>query len=632
METQKPAASVLVIDDDSALRRMLSRALPAQGYEVAVAENGEQALELARQRDFDLAVCDLMMPGMDGVATLRALKDMRPDIEVVMSTGNATIETAVDSLKAGAYDYMAKPYALEHLFSVLRKALDRRRLKAKVSELETANRLKSEFLANMSHELRTPLNAIVGYTSLILEQAYGPVPERQHEALDRVLANSNNLLALINNILDFSKLNAGMMSVFLEDFDAAAMVHEVAQTLQCLAAQKGLEFVVEAPRRARMRSDKTKVKQVLINLAANAVKFTEKGRITLRAEIDPDDQSLVFSVKDTGPGIAPEHLGRIFDEFTQVDGSSTRRHGGTGLGLSISSKLCGLLGGSLSVESRTGIGSNFRARLPAAALPAHEGLLLPASATAAQDDRRVLLCIDDDPEVLRLLRDSLSGTKYAFCGAGSAEEGLALARKLKPFVITLDILMPRRDGWSVLQELKNDPALRSIPVFILSILENRALGFSLGVSDYLVKPFDRQILLEKLRCQERLLGRSILVVDDDPGIVELFRAGLTQEGFQVQTAGTGREALSRLSRERPDAMFLDLGLPDMNGFEVVERIAGDPALKDLRIIILTGKDLAESETARLEARAEAVIQKWAMSLPDILRDLKCRLASMAEGG
>jgi signal transduction histidine kinase len=628
MEKTSPRPAVLVVDDESSIRNLLLRALPLQGYEVAAAESGEAALESARGKSFDLAVCDIQMAGMDGVTTLKALKGLRPQMEVIMSTGHASLESAIESLKSGAYDYVPKPYAMDQLFSVLAKALEHRRLKAKVDELETANRLKSEFLANMSHELRTPLNAIVGYTSLVLEGVYGaPVPE-QASALDRVLVNSKNLLALINNILDISKLNAGMMPVFLEDFDAAALIREVAQTLQCLAAQKGLSLETEAPRPVPMRSDKTKVKQILINLTANAVKFTEKGGVTLQA-MGAEDGEVRVSVRDTGPGIAPEHLGYIFEKFTQIDGSATRAHGGTGLGLSITHKLCELLGGKVSVQSRLGEGSTFTALLPAAGQPTDNRLLPVPAQLPRRDGRKVLLCIDDDPEVLRLLRDSLAGTEYEFCGASSGEEGLALARQLKPFVITLDILMPRRDGWSVLQELKNDPALGSIPVFILSIMENRALGFSLGVSDYIVKPFDRHVLLEKLRRQERLKGRRILVVDDEPEITEFFRASLAHEGFEMDTAATGREALACLRRSRPDAVFLDLGLPDISGFDLVEEIQKDPALKGIRIIILTAKDLTDAEKARLESRVETVIQKCAMSLPDILRDLKVRLTAMA---
>jgi signal transduction histidine kinase len=629
MDKKADRPAVLVIDDESGIRSILARALPRRGYEVVMAETGEQAVAQAKEKAFDLAICDMMMPGMNGVATLKALKGLQPHMEVVMATGYSSMESAIESLKSGAYDYVSKPYALDHIFSVLDKALEHRRLQAKVVELEAANRLKSEFLANMSHELRTPLNAIVGYTSLILEGVYGAIPADQQGALDRVLTNSRNLLSLINNILDFSKLSAGMMPVFLEDFDAAALVKEVAQTLQCLAAQKGLALETDAPAPVPMRGDKTKVKQILINLMANAVKFTEKGSVVLRAAAAPDG-SVELSVRDTGPGIAPEHIDYIFEKFTQVDGSATRSHGGTGLGLSITKKLCELLGGGVEAASRLGEGAVFTVRLPAAAVP-RDGDVLAPPADARRGGRKVLLCVDDDPEVLRLLKDSLSGTEYDFCGATSAEEGLALARQLKPFVITLDILMPRRDGWSVLQELKKDPELRAIPVFILSILENRALGFSLGVSDYIVKPFDRQGLLEKLRSQERLLGRSVLVVDDEPEMAELLRSGLVQEGFQVETAATGRDALARLRQARPDAVFLDLGLPDMSGFEVVEEIKKDSSLQGLRVIILTAQTLTDAENARLEARVEAVVQKWSMSLPDILRDLKTRLTAMAGG-
>ncbi|OGR49193.1 MAG: hypothetical protein A2X40_11790 [Elusimicrobia bacterium GWC2_65_9] len=626
----RPKPKILVIDDEKTLRDILTRALSARGYDVSSAENGRQAVSIAGAEAFDLALCDMMMPEMDGIETLKALKQAHPRMEVVMVTGNGTIENAVESMKLGAYDFVAKPYQFDPLYGVLQKALERGRLRAKVGELEQTNRLKSEFLANMSHELRTPLNAIVGYSSLILDQIYGEVPAAQAEALGRVLINSKNLLALINNILDFSKLNAGMMPTHIEEFDLSAVAKEVADTMQCLAMEKRISLRSEDPGPLLVKSDKTKIKQILINLVGNAVKFTVEGGVKITVARDPDGPEVRLSVSDSGPGIAAKDIPAVFEEFKQLDGAATRKHGGTGLGLSITRKLVELLGGAIRVESELGRGSTFivnmlREVAPKDALPPPEGI-----EPAPDARRRVLLAIDDDPEVLKLLRDSLKATDYAMIGASTAEEGLALARSLKPFVITLDIMMPHRDGWAVLQSLKNDPQLSGIPVIILSIMENKALGFSLGVADYIVKPFERQVLLEKLENLQSIAGKRVLVVDDEDGIRELIETGLKNEGYRVEGAATGRAALAAAALRRPDFLFLDLNLPDMSGLEVLEELEKDTSLKEMRVFALTGRTLSSRELDELHRKVEKVIEKGSISLSAILDALKGKLMAMAE--
>jgi CheY-like chemotaxis protein len=620
----QPKPKMLVIDDEKGLRDMLVYGLSGRGYAVTTAASGMEGVAKANQEDFDLALCDLMMPEMGGVETLRALKEAHPRIEVVMVTGYATLENAVESMKLGAYDYVAKPYDLDDLCGILEKALERGRLKAKVGELEQINRLKSEFLANMSHELRTPLNAIVGYSSLILDEIYGEVPVAQAQALNRVLINSKNLLALINNILDFSKLNAGMMPTHIEEFDLRGLAAEVADMMHCLADEKGLTLAVEADGMILIRSDKTKVKQILINLAGNAIKFTSKGGVTLRAEEDGDVVRLI--VRDTGPGVAAKDVPSIFEDFKQLDGAATRKFGGTGLGLSITKKLVELLGGGISVDSEPGRGASFVVTMARAVTPQDA---LPAVPTPV-GEKKVLLAIDDDPEVLRLLRDSLTGTGYALAGATSGEEGLALARKLKPFAVTLDIMMPHRDGWSVLQSLKSDPELRSIPVIILSITENKALGFSLGVADYIVKPFERRTLLEKLEGLELVRDKRVLVVDDDEEIRALIECGLANEGYDVTSAATGGAALAALAASPPpDVLFLDLNLPDMNGFEILGKIEKNKEFRGMRVFILTGRNLGPEELAELESKAVKVIEKGSVSLTAILDALKEKLQALA---
>ena len=508
MDNVKPR--ILVIDDEQGLRDMLVYGLTERDYEVVAVENGLLALEAARNSSFDLALCDIMMPGMRGTDVLRELKLLSPDTEIVMATGYATIETAVESMKLGAYDYITKPYELDPLCLTLTRALEKRRLKVRVGELESLSRMKSEFLANMSHELRTPLNAIVGYTSLLLDGTYGEMPAEQAEPLERVLSGSNDLLTLINSVLDFSKLNAGMMPVFLEDIDVAELAGEVVETMQALAVRKGLVLSAAECPPTRLRGDRTKTKQILINLIGNAIKFTDKGSVKLKSILDAERGRVVLSVTDTGSGIPADNLATIFEEFRQVDGSSQRQHGGTGLGLAIAKKLAALLGGELSVQSRLGEGSIFEFALPTTAAKPAPAPLRPAAIVAEPgDERPVVIGIDDDPEVLRLLGDSLAHSGYRFVGATSGQDGLALARKLKPFAVTLDVMMPHCDGWSVLQSFQMDAELSAIPVIILSIVENKGLGFSLGATDYIVKPFQKQDLVEKLRALAPAPGKLL---------------------------------------------------------------------------------------------------------------------------
>jgi DNA-binding response OmpR family regulator/two-component sensor histidine kinase len=636
--TDQSAASlptVLVVDDEAGLRDMLAYSLPEKGFRVTTAASGEEALALLRAADFDLAICDLMMPGMPGVEVLRRFKDLRPATEVIMATGFATLETAVESMKLGAYDYITKPYEVDRLSAVLSRALERRRLKSEVGTLENINRLKSEFLANMSHELRTPLNAIVGYTSLLIDGTYGAVPPPQIEALERVLVGSKDLLTLINAVLDLSKLNARMMSVFMEEFDLAELLTEVSETMQSLAVMKGLRLSTNASGPLRVRSDRTRLKQILINLAGNAVKFTARGGVTFEAALDEGSDRVRLTVKDTGPGIAEADLPVIFEEFRQLDGSSRREHGGTGLGLTIVKKLAQLLGGEVSATSRIGEGSVFTVDLPrgevkrAAAAPA----AAPAVDYSGDDGRPVVLAIDDDPEVIRLLSDSLARSPYRLVGALNGEEGIALARTLKPMAITLDIMMPHRDGWSILQALKSDPALRDIPVIILTIVENKGLGFSLGAADYIVKPFERKDLLERLRALDAKRASRVIVVEDDREIQDQCRKALEADGYRVAVVATGRAAIEEFKTPPPaDAVFIDMTLPDMSGFDVLRAIEGLPDWRNVPVVVLTARVLTERELAELERHVTLIVDKSSLGILETLSRLKERLAALRERG
>jgi len=627
---------ILVIDDENGIRRMLNFALGKKGYEVTTASNGEEGVQQAQKSKFDVVISDLTMPQMGGLDALAFIKEIDPNIEVIIVTGYATVDTAVQCMKRGAYDYITKPFQIEDLCRLVERALDKKRLNLRVDQLQELNRLKSEFLATMSHELRTPMNAIIGYTALVVDGIYGIISDDIRKALLRVAANAKNLLQLINNILDLSKLTSGRMPVYIENCNLRDIAKEVVETLGILAQEKKLTLGYEADEDLCVASDKTKLKQVLINLVGNGITFTRQGGVAIKMERLADRPFVQIQVKDTGVGMKPEDLPLLFQEFKQLDSSYTRAHGGTGLGLAISKAMVKLLGGTIKVESVPDVGSTFTVTLPLENSKTKAEVIPPISSNLTGSQSKVLLAIDDDPEVLKLLKDSLKDTDYAFAGAQSGEEGLALARQLKPAVITLDILMPHMDGWSVLQLIKNDPKLASIPVIILSILENKALGFSLGVTDYIVKPFERKILLDKLKHlgknkAEMSDGKSsnyLLVVEDDPSVKDFFNETFKKENISIRVAKNGAEALAAMAKEKPDLLFLNLMQPHVNGFDVLQVLPKDPALKDIPTIVITAQRLTSQEKEYLQKRVEMIAQKESVSLPEVMEELKKKIVTI----
>ncbi|OGR88528.1 MAG: hypothetical protein A3A86_05425 [Elusimicrobia bacterium RIFCSPLOWO2_01_FULL_60_11] len=622
------AVQILVMDDEQGIRELLAFELGSRGYAVTAVSNGEEGIQRVKEAHYDLVISDVKMPKMDGLKALEILKKDSPQTEVIMSTGFGSIDMAVESIKKGAYDFITKPYDINDLVSKVEKALEKKRMSSEITSLKELNRMKSEFLANMSHELRTPMNAIIGYSSLMLDKIYGELTAKQEQGLRRISANSNNLLQLINNILDISKLSAGKMPLYLEDCSLNEVVLDVVEMMEALAREKNITLIFEKSPEVRMSTDKTRVKQILINLIGNAVKFTAKGGVAVSLE-PAASGGIDLVVTDTGIGMREENLKIIFEEFRQADASTTREYGGTGLGLAIVKKLAGLLGGEVSVKSSPGNGSRFSVHLPVKE-PAG---VLEAGVTGLRDGaiekdpaaQKLVLSIDDDPEVLRLLRDNLLGTGFKVVGAQNGDEGIALAKQLKPFAITLDILMPHRDGWSVLQALKSDPGTQSIPVIIVSIIENKTLGYSLGVSDYLLKPFDRKDLIERFRRLEFTQDKKVLVVDDDDGLNLLLQTMLRKEGYQVLSASGGGEAIQTIEREHPHIVLLDLMMPGVSGFEVLESIAANPALEDVEVVIVTAKSLTPEEIRDLQKRSRTIIEKGSKSLKEVISVVRAKL-------
>lgn len=491
---------------------------------------------------------------------------------------------------------------------------------------EAANQAKSAFLANMSHELRTPLNAIIGYSEMLVEEAEdfeanGLIPD-----LEKIHGAGKHLLALINDILDLSKIEAGKMDLFTESFDLDPFIEEVVSTIQPLVGQNGNELQqVSAPRLGRIHADRTKLRQALFNLLSNATKFTDHGKIELRVEpyMDADTEWLRFQVSDSGIGLTDEQMGKLFNAFTQADASTTRKYGGTGLGLAISRRFCQMMGGDISVASTYGEGSTFTITLPRGAAEA------PEADTPAPDSARAvvgttggptILVVDDDPSVRDLLTRVLGRSGFQVITAGNGTEGLALARAKRPKAIILDVLMPGMDGWTVLGKLKDDPVLHEVPVIILSMTDDASLGYALGATDFITKPVDRNRLLGILSRVARKEDGStdVLLVEDDAATRDILRKMLSQDGLGVREAQDGVQALERLQEREPDVVVCDLMMPNMDGFELIQHIRENAAWVNLPIIVVTAKELTREEQARLSGSVERIVQKGSFSRDQLL--------------
>jgi signal transduction histidine kinase/DNA-binding response OmpR family regulator len=499
-----------------------------------------------------------------------------------------------------------------------------------------ANRAKSAFLANMSHELRTPLNAIIGYSEMLQEEARDLGQAEFIPDLAKILGAGKHLLGLINDILDLSKVEAGKMDLYLETFDVAGMLDEVVSTVQPLLARNTNRLELRAaPELGTMYADLTKVRQALLNLLSNACKFTEHGAVTLGAAREAADarEWLVFRVSDTGIGMTVEQLAKLFQAFSQADASTTRRFGGTGLGLAISQRFCQMMGGDIAVESALGKGSTFTIRLPARIevppqTPAPEAAEPPLPATVGTHS---VLVIDDDVNVRELMARYLSRDGFRVRTAAGGEEGLRLARAMRPDAITLDVMMPGMDGWAVLTALKNEPDLADIPVIMLTIIDDKQLGFALGASEYMTKPVDRERLAAVLRrfCGDRSLC-SVLVVEDDPDTREMLRRSLEREGWAVSEAENGREALKLMARIRPALILLDLMMPEMDGFTFVAELRKRIEWRRVPVAVITAKDLTAEDRLRLNGYVYKILEKSAYSRDQLLAEVRTLVAAHLE--
>jgi len=504
---------------------------------------------------------------------------------------------------------------------------------------EAANRAKSAFLANMSHELRTPLNAIIGYSEMLEEDAEDFGYEDIVPDLQKIQSAGSHLLDLINNILDLSKIEAGRMELYIEPFSVANLVEEVQYTVEPLVNKNNNVLKIEIDGDAGvMHSDHTKVRQTIINLMSNAAKFTDDGTVTLAVKRTTDEDGnewLRFAVQDTGIGMSIEQLQEVFKEFTQADVSTTRKYGGTGLGLTISRRFCQMMGGDINVESELNVGTTFTIVLPATLESDDDPDFAEKSSDTITERLRSLaeggtvLVIDDDPNVRELIARTLIRDGFLVEVATNGQQGIELARRISPDVITLDVMMEGMDGWQVLSEIKSHDDLVDIPVIMLTMVDDKKRGFALGASDYLTKPVDRGKLakvLQKYRSNKGKTGKlspgEVLIVEDDDTVRDMLERTLSRLGWGIRTAENGLVAIDRIAEAKPDLVLLDLMMPEMDGFQFLAEVKRIDEWQSIPIVVVTAKDLTDEEQDYLHGQVESVVTKQAHTRDELVQEIR----------
>ena len=498
-------------------------------------------------------------------------------------------------------------------------------------ELQRADEMEKRFLANMSHELRTPLSAILGFAELLIDEREGRFgPERRRTFLETIHRSGKHLLALINDILDLAKVDAGQMTIEAESLAGPDAVAEVLGVVEPLARQRGIVLEAKVGPTIRIMADPGRFKQILLNLLSNAIKFTnEGGRVRVSAR---RQRGVVrFEVTDTGIGIAAEDQKRLFVEFQQLSAGLDRRQQGTGLGLALSKRLVELHGGRIGVRSAPKQGSTFWFTIPVATNVEQRVQEPEGDATGP-----LVLVVEDDPKAVELLVHYLRSAGYRTEVAKAGDEAIEKAKRLHPVAITLDVLLPKLDGWEVLAQLKLDKETANIPVVVVSVIDERSRGRALGAADYFVKPVSRDALIARLnryafttKVKERDV--KVLLVDDDPQALELLAKILQPLGFTVIKAESGEEGIQLARQRGPDLVILDLVMPGLSGFEVVKVLKADLYTRAIPVLILTAKDMNATDKAALNGDVEAVLKKGSLASMDLVTWLEEELGALVTG-
>ena len=591
---------------------ILQRALTGPLSELAAA-----AQRIAERRDYSVRVRER---GRDEVGMLtRSFNLMVGTIQL----RNAELEVARKNAEDARESLRQVNEGLEQKVAERTAELERA-----VTAAREANQAKSAFLAKMSHELRTPMNAIIGYGEMLLEDANADGDQGTADDLQKILSAARHLLGLINDVLDLSKIEAGKMQLYLETFDLQVLVHEVSSTIAPLVEKRRNTLVVNCSTViGSMHGDATKIRQTLLNLLSNSSKFTENGRIELKIEREIADNQVwvVMQVIDSGIGMTEEQMARLFKPFTQADESTASKFGGTGLGLAISKQFAQMMGGDITVTSTPGAGSNFTMRVPARVKPARSPYtVVEKTQQAAPAPKGRVLIIDDDESVHGVLTNMLTREGYSTRVARDGKEGLRIAREYRPDIIILDILMPGMDGWSVLSQLKTTPGLAEVPIILLTMLENKDMGFALGAADYLTKPIDAAKLIPVIEKHRSTAPTgTVLVVEDDPPSRELVVRMLQKEGIKVLEASNGKEALDALrSGPAPDLIILDLLMAEMDGFEFLREVRPHAEWSKIPVVVVSSLDLNNEAQQVLKGQVEHIFQKGRFAREDLLREVR----------
>lgn len=487
-----------------------------------------------------------------------------------------------------------------------------------------ANRAKAVFLTNMNHELRTPLNAIINYGEMLHEELTDLGHEEVTEDVQRIIGSGKHLLLLIEDILDMAGIEVGRVELKVTQFKVVELLQEVVDVVRPVAKQNNNELQVALhPKLDQMQADRHRVHQIVFNLLSNACKFTQNGQISLTAEpiTHTNQPFLQLAIRDTGIGLSAEQINKMFQPFVQVDSSTTRKYGGTGLGLALTKHFCDMMGGTVQVTSDYGTGSTFTVQLPL--FSTKRPVALAPAEFNNSDNQPVILVIDDDPIIREILTRYLEKEGYKVATASGGHMGISLAQSVQPLAITLDVMMPDMDGWTVLQHLRSNPHTAHVPVVMLTLVDDKERGMNLGATDYLTKPINREQLKQLLqKYQVSAQGNSILIVEDDKIARDIMRRVVQKQGWRVLEAENGEEGLRVIAQRHPSAILLDLMMPEMDGFMFLDKLQEMEGREHTPVVVLTAQELTSAERTKLTGRVQAVLQKGYNNREAILNELR----------